>query len=32
VKILAKEGLILIVEPMEEDVAASEPEKNNPSE
>ncbi len=32
VKILAKEGLTLIVEPIEEDVVASEPKKNNPSE
>jgi len=32
VKILAKEGLTLVVEPIEEDVVASEPEKNNPSE
>ena len=32
VKVLAKEGLTLIVEYMEEDVEASEPEKNNPSE
>ena len=32
VKILAKEGLTLIVEPIEGDVVASEDEKNNPSE
>ncbi len=32
VKVLAKEGLTLTVEPMEEDVVASESEKNNPSE
>lgn len=32
VKILAKEGLTLVVEPIEEDVVASEPKKNNPSE
>ena len=32
VKVLVKEGLTLIVEHMEEDVEASEPEKNNPSE
>jgi len=32
VKILAKEGLTLVVEPIEEEVVASEPEKNNPSE
>jgi len=32
VKVLAKEGLTLTVEPMQENVVASEPEKNNPSE
>jgi len=32
VKVLAKEGLTLIVKPIEEDVVAGESEKNNPSE
>ena len=32
VKVLAKEGLTLIVEPIEEDIVAGESEKNNPSE